>query len=266
MPALAPLLSAGRQPLWLDYGAYAGALLANGSVPWLDVAAYVALQRKAQGLLKSDVLQLPVGAVGAAWVAARPALRETMAAKKRAVFPLKTLLADEDLRAHLVELARGLRACFPDLPLALACPSPREWVAQAYRMAHGEDTEVGDDEADSAAVYLADFLRCFGEAGVDVLLLQESTGSEPADATGLDLYQPALNVAAHYRWETGLLAPAGRCAAGTTGLGFVVGPDAILPPDSWNAAMTAGRGLRYAVIPADAQPETVLQRLKELRA
>ncbi|WP_162932183.1 hypothetical protein [Solimonas sp. K1W22B-7] len=266
MPALAPLLSAGKKPLWLDYGDYAAALLANGAVPWLDVTAYVALQRKAQGLLRSDVLPLPLGAVSAAWVAARPALREAMAAKKRAVFPLKTLLADEDLRAHLVDLARGLRACFPDPPLALACPSPREWVAQAYRLALGEDTEVGDDEADSAAVYLADFLRSFGDAGIDVLLLQESTASEPADAAGLELYQPALNVAAHYRWETGLLAPAGRCAAGTAGLGFVLGPEAILSPGAWNAAMAAGQGLRYAAIPADAQPETVLQRLKELRA
>lgn len=267
MPALAPLLSAGNKPLWLDYGDYAGALLANGSLPWLDVAAYVALQRKAQGLLRSDVLQLPVGAVCAAWVATQPALRAAMASKKRAVFPLKTLLADEPLRAHLVELAQGLRACFPEQPLALACPSPREWVAQAFGMAHGESVDVGDDEADSAAVYLADFLRSFGDAGIDLLLLQESAESEPADAAGLELYQPVLNVAAHYRWETALLAPAGRCAAGTAGLAFVLGPEAILPPAAWNgAAATAGLGLRYAAIPADAQPEAVLERLKELRA
>ena len=37
---------------------------------------------------------LPVGAVAAAWLEAYPALQSAMAAKRRAVFPLRTLLAD----------------------------------------------------------------------------------------------------------------------------------------------------------------------------
>lgn len=276
MPALDDLLSS-RKALWLDYADYAGALLANGMVPWLDVAGCVAWQRKAQGLLKSDVLTLPVATVCARWLDRQPALREAMAAKRRAVFPLKTLLADEALRAHLVELAAGLRACFSDLPLALACPSPRRWVAEAYRQAHGAEAEVevGEDEADSAAVYLADFLRAFGNAGIDALLLQESADSEPAAAEGLACYQPVLNVAAHYRWDIGLSAPAGRYAGGSSGLGFVVAPSAlpgtragcIVPADFWAGAAPPDcppHGFRYAVIPAGVQPEAVLQRLAVL--
>lgn len=250
MPSLSVMLSTGKQPLWLDYGDYAGRLLAGGAVPWLDVAGYVALQRKAQGLLRSDVLQLPVGVVSAAWVAVQPALREAMAAKKRAVVPLKTLMADEGLRAHLVEMARGLRACFPEQPLALACPSPRAWAAQAYRLAHGESVEVGEDETDSAAVYMADFLRSFGDAGIDVLLLQDGP-----ELPLPELYTPVLNVAAHYRWEAGLQSAA-HVEAGS--LAFVISQDC------WNGG--AAPGLRHAVIPADAQPESVLQRLAELRA
>lgn len=250
MPALSAMLSAGRQPLWLDYGDYAGRLLAGGAVPWLDVAAYVALQSKAQGMLRSDVLQLPVGAVSAAWVAAHADLREAMAGKRRAVVPLRTLLADEGLRAHLVELARGLRACFPEQPLALVCPSPRAWVAEAYRLAHGETVEAGEDETDSAAVYMADFLRSFGDAGIDLLLLQE--GAEPPLP---ELYTPVLNVAAHYRWEAGLQSGADAAAAG---LAFVISQDC------WHGG--TAQGLRHAVIPAGAQPESVLQRLAELRA
>lgn len=274
MPTLDSLLSAGRKPLWLDYGDYAGALLAQGAVPWLDVSALVAWQRKAQGLLKSDVLQLPVAAVCAAWLAANPSLREAMAAKKRTVFPLKTLLADEALRAHLVELAKGLRACFADLPLALACPSPRRWVADAFRQAHGagEEVEVGDDETDSAAVYVADFLRSFGDAGIDVLLLQESLDSEPASTESLALYQPVLNIAAHYRWSTVLDAPAGRLSdAG--GFGFLIAPQAgggrHVPAEFWGGAEAPDcppQGFRHALIPAQAQPESVLQRLAGLRA
>jgi len=274
MPTLHSLLSAGRKPLWLDYGDYAGALLAQGAVPWLDVSALVAWQRKAQGLLKSDVLQLPVAAVCAAWLAAHPSLRQAMAAKKRTVFPLKTLLADEALRAHLVELAKGLRACFADLPLALACPSPRRWVADAFRQSHGagEEVEVGDDETDSAAVYVADFLRSFGDAGIDVLLLQESLDSEPAGTESLALYQPVLNIAAHYRWSTVLDAPAGRLSdAG--GFGFLIAPQAgggrHVPAEFWGGAEAPDcppQGFRHARIPAQAQPEHVLQRLAGLRA
>jgi hypothetical protein len=278
MPTLAASLSSGRPLLWLDHTDYAGALLANNAVPWMDAAGYVAWQRKAQGLLKSDVPSLPVAAVCAAWLQARPDLAEAMAAKRRAVFPIKTLLADEALRAHLVELIRGLRACFSAQPLALVCPSPRRWVSDAYRLVHGADAEVevGDDEADSAAMYMADFLRSFGDAGIDVLLLQESTDSEPAEDAQLELYQPVLNIAAHYRWEVGLLLPAGRYQGAAPGFAFAVAPAAlpaavagtIVETGFWNGAAAVPcppQGLRYAEIPADAQPEAVLQRLTELR-
>lgn len=277
MPTLEKLLSSGRKPLWLDYSDYAAGLLAQGNAPWLDAAAAVAWLRKAQGLLKSDVLSLPLGAVAAAWLATHPALREAMAAKQRAVFPIRTMLADEALRAHLLELARGLRACFADLPLALVCPSPRRWVAEAFRQAHGADAEVevGDDEADSAAMYLADFLRSFGDAGIDVLLLQESSDSEPETAEQVALYQPVINIGAHYRWEFGLALPAGRYQGDAAGLNVLIAPASLaaaagrlVPAGFWNgdaAPECPANGFRYAEIPADAQPESVLQRLAGLR-
>ena len=112
--------------VWLDSHNYAGRLLAGGAPPWLDVAAFVAWQRKAQGLLKSNVASLPVAPVVAAWLETRPDLREAMGAKTRAVYPLKVLLADEMLREHLVEMARGMRSAVGGL-LALALPSPRAW-------------------------------------------------------------------------------------------------------------------------------------------
>lgn len=269
-------LLAARAALWLDYADYAGALLAGGSVPWLDASALIAWQRKAQGLLRSDVVELPLGAVAAAWLAAHAPLREAMRAKRRAVFPLRTLLADEAWRAHLAELAGGLRASFAAQPLALACPSPRRWLLDAYQAAHGEAPEIDDDEVESAAVYLADFLRCFGETGVDLLLLQESDASEPGEAAALAAYQPVLNVAAHYRWSAGLSAPAGRYAGGEAPLDFVVAPQPavaryaaqLVPAAYWSggeAPPCPPGGFRYAGIPGDAQPEAVLQRLAALR-
>ncbi len=276
MPAFMDLLSASRKPLWLDYSDYAGVLMSKGSVPWLDIAALIAWQRKAQGLLKSDVMAFPLAAVCAAWLDAHPDLRSAMASKTRTVFAVKTLLADESLRAHLLELARGLRACFADLPLALVCPSPQLWTGLAYQQAHGADTEVEDDDADSAAVYIADFLRSFGDAGVDVLLLQEAGDGNPTSAEALALYQPVLNIAAHYRWAVGLYAPAGVNGAGGSALNFVVAASAqpgvasgcIVPSGYWSgtaAPECPPAGFRYATIPADAQPELVLQHLTGLR-
>lgn len=269
--------SSGRQ-VWLDYSAYAGGLLSGGSVPWLDVGALIAWQRKAQSLLKSDVLPLPVDAVAAAWLAAHPELKEAMGAKRRAVFPLKTLLADEGLRGHFVELAKGLRGSFGGATLALVIPSPRLWVGLAYGQAlPGDEVEVGEDEADSASVYIADFLRAFGDSGIDVLLLKESAQTEPAGADGFGCYQSTLNVAAHYRWDTGLYLPAGRFAGGDAGVSFVVAPappagaaiaGAIVPAEFWSggAAPAAGKGVFFmAEIPGGANPESVLERLAVLR-
>lgn len=262
MPAFLDLLRSKPHVLWLECHAYCAQLLAGGEAPWLDAAAFVGWQRKAQGLLKADVVSLPMAAVIEAWLSAHPALREEMAAKSRATFALRTLLADEPLRAHLLELVQGLRAGIAGVPLALVLPAPRAWVVIAYLQAHGESTEAGEDEADSASVYIADFLRTFGEAGVDALLLQAVE-----DGAGC---QSLLNVAAHYRWDVGVQG-ATAVPAGAT---FAVAdapqaelPTGITPTEAfWQGEPFAATGaFCYARIPVAAQPEAVLERLATLR-
>ena len=134
---------------------------------------------------------MPVAPAVAAWLAANPELTTAMGAKKRTVSPLRTLLADEALRAHLVDLTKTVRVTMGGKPLALCVPSPRRWVGLAYGQgfADADAPEVGDEEADSASVYMADFLRLFGDAGVDVLLLEETAQTEPASADALKVYQ-----------------------------------------------------------------------------
>lgn len=229
MGALGELLKRPKPVLWLDSHAYCARLLANGKAPWLDATAFVAWQRKSMGLLKPDVATLPLAPAIDAWLDAHSALREAMAAKSRTGYAVKTLLADEALRAHLVELARGLGAAV-NQPLALVMPSPRAWVAIAYRQAHDDDVEVSDDDADSASVYIADFLRVFGDVRVDALVLEEIDGAV-SDAPS---NQSVLNLATHYRWD-------------------VIAPSA--PPPN----------LRFLRIAPDAQPEKVLQQIASLR-
>jgi len=263
--------------VWLDSQNYAGRLLAGGAPPWLDVAAFVAWQRKAQGLLKSNVASLPVAPVVAAWVETRPDLRDAMGAKTRAVYPLKVLLADEMLREHLVEMARGLRSAVGGL-LALALPSPRAWVALAYRQGHGKKVEVGEDEADSASMYVADFLRAFGEVGFDAVLLQEASEDQPASAEDLRAYQAVYNVAVHYKWDVGLQLPSPTALSGAApaDLAFVVAADTVLDglPHGialghafWNGderPAIGGVDFHFAEIPENAIPERVLERLASL--
>lgn len=286
MGKLVDRLASPEPPLlWLDDVAYADRLLANGATPWLDPAAYVAFRRKALGLLQPAVNVVPIGAFARAWVSAHAELREAMSAKKRAVAPVRALVADEGLRKHLAETLRGLRAAFSALPMVLAMPSPRAWVIDAYDAAFGAGAgagvEVGEDESDSCAVYVADLLRAFGESGVDAVLLEERAGAEPASAAEIGWYQPVLNVAAHYRWDLGLRLRSVPSAAGFTGtadgVAFVIAPSAIsgaahgraLSPAFWTGepapAAPAG-GFLFAEIPADAVPETVLERLATLRA
>ena len=276
MGQLATRLAATPPALWLESTAYGARLLAKDAPPWLDPAALVAWYGKLLGLLRPELAVLPLEPIVAAWLQREPGLREAMGTKSRAIFPLRTVLADPSLRAHLLEVIRALRAAVR-VPLVLSMPSPRAWVGLAYRQAHAAGVEVGDDEADAAAVYLADFLRGFGDSGIDALLLQEQADTAPASGEALVLYQPALNVAAHYQWDLGLQLPGAEGFRGdAAGFAWVIAPQPVpgaihgqvLPPAFWTRgelpAIAAGT-FRYAEIPADAPPEQVLERLAALR-
>lgn len=280
MPKILDRLAAGDKPLlWLDDTAYSDKLLAGGRTPWHDGAEYVAFRRKAHGLLRPDFVVIPIGRIAAAWVATHAALKEAMAAKKRTIAPARTLLADEELRAHLVEMLKGLRAAFQGAPFALSIPSPRAWVIEAWQLAFGADAqvEVGGDEADSCSVYVAEFLRSFGESGVDGLLLEEREGAEPASAEEIAWYQPVINIAGHYRWDLGICLPSAAGFSGdVAGVQFVIAPKPLagaanglaLGDPFWTgeaAPAAPTGGFRYARIPADAVPEKVLERLATLR-
>ncbi len=267
-----------RPFLWLDDAAYSERLFGGGRTNWFDTAEFVAYRRKAAGLLRPDVTALAVGTIAQAWVERAPELREAMAAKKRVIVPLRTLLADEDLRAKLVELVRGLRANFQN-PLALTMPSPRKWVSEACRLAFGPDAaaEVSGDDVDNAAVYIAEFLRTFSESRVDVVLLEEPADAEPLTPAQGAWYQPVINLAGHYRWDLGLYLPGnGGISGEIPGIAFAIASSPvagcvsgiITPAAFWAGeappAVPRG-GFRFAQIPADSVPERVLERLAVLR-
>lgn len=281
MGRLTDMLASGTGPLlWLDFYDYAGPLLAAGVIPWFDDAAFAAFHTKAQSLLRGDVVGLPLGRLAEALLAAQPALAVAMRAKSRPAYPLRRLLEDEALRRAAQALLMPLRAAAAERPLALVLPSPRHWLALAYGLAHGAplaaEAAADGDEIDGAAVYVADFLRGFADAAVDLVLLCETAADGPADAAALAWYDPVFKTARHYRWEIGLLDPVGRLApADGAALDFLIAPEpgagaaggCLLPAAFWQAGgpVPAGGRFSYGVVPAGAVPETVLERIASLR-
>jgi hypothetical protein len=265
--------------LWLDDTDYSAALLAGGAPPWLDATAYVAWRRKAQSLLKSNVIAVPVARIFSSWLANDASLRAASGAKTRANFPLRTMLAAADLRRHLAEIIAGLRSSFPMLAVALVCPSPRAWVGDAYHWAFGDaaEIEVGEDEVDAATLHSADFLREFGGSGIDTVLLEESARSEPATTAEIEWYRSVLNVGTHYRWDMGLRLPGERFGGDDLGgFSYVVGPKPFGAPcfgrvvadEFWRGAdadISSPSDFSFSRIPSDIEPEVVLDRLALLR-
>ena len=255
--------------LWLDADAYAAQLLSGGAVPWTDAAALVAWHRQAMALVRNDVAALRVASVAEAWIAADPGLCEQMRERRQPLMPLRQLLASEALREHLLEVLAGLRFNNAGSPLALLLPSPRAWLVQAFTAAHGEPPALDDEIVESAATYLADFLRSFAEAGIDALLLEPADDEPAATPSELEVYQPLRNVASHYGWAFGLR---GSGAAAALGFDFAIAPQPqagvptglLRAAGDWTSAAPAddgGAAFVYAQVPAHLRPESVLERL-----
>jgi hypothetical protein len=264
--------------LWLDDTAYSALLLAAGRPPWLNAPELLSWRSKAQRLLEPDIVALNLGALAASWIESSAPLRQAMLEKKRVVAPLQALLADESLRAVATEVLLGLGSSFPRQLLALQMPSPRQWLDSAFQAVRGEPALCDADDVDRAAVYVADFIRSFGQCTVHALLLEEGSRPAPVSEADIGLYEAVVNVAHQYRWDIGLLSAVAQPDLGTAAalLDFTVAPDAngkqsgvLLPPEFWTGAARFGvwpSNLLYAVVPPQARPETVLSCLDELRA
>jgi hypothetical protein len=164
--------------------------------------------------------------------------------------------------------------------LVLVLPSPRAWLRQAYQHAFPQlQIEPDDAAVDSAAVYTADFLRGFSPTDIAGVLLSEEAEAAAPSAETVSLYRPILNLATHYRWNVGLLTPISSENVGPAAAGpdFWIAPSLIpgkghglLVPDSfWSDAVRPERpegGFLFATIPANAVPETVLERLALLQS
>jgi hypothetical protein len=227
-------------------------------------------------MFRSDALLVDLAELYAWRVATDAALRTSMAARSRPGYALRTLLADDEARAVAVDALGAAAGASGSTPVVLSVPAPARWLSISAELA-GQPVDVPDsDRADTAGMYMADLLRIFAAGPVDGLLLDE--GPAPAaDLVHPDAYRPVLNVADHYGWPVLLCtaaAPAWPHGA-VAGVAGWIGPE---PPDRpagtwglrtaddfWSGTDPAGDpDLVLAAVPADADPERVMGRVRAL--
>src|ERR1700675_401195 len=144
----------------IDHHDYAQSVFLRGqAVPWTDPVRYSNFVGQAQGLLNPDVTLLDLGRFHSARIAANAALRESMSARTRTGYALKTLLADSETARQACELASVL-AQTSKAPLVLQIPAPTVWLATTHEAAGaGTAADIDADHAENLSVYIADWLR-----------------------------------------------------------------------------------------------------------
>ena len=278
LPASLDAPPSGRaRPTWFDAAVYGRArLLGGGDVPWTSPAELSSFFAKIGGMFRSDAVLVDLADLFAQRTAADQQLRAAMAARSRPGYALRTLLADEQARSTAAEAVRVLAATSGPVPVVLTVPTPGRWLVAAAQQAGSDPGPPDAAQAETAAIYSADFLRMFADTGVDGLLLDE--GRVPAgELIHPEAYRPVLNVADYYQWP--VLIQTDAAAAWPHGpvpdIALWLGSAAPSQPagrwgvvadaDFWEGANPfAGADLVLAAVPAEADPESVMKRVRTL--
>ena len=270
-------ISSSRNPVWVDGLDYSRAVLNQGkALPWDDTAALVAFFQKQQQLLRSDIVMIDLFDFFQVWTQSRPELLQAMAKKSRLNYAIKVLLEDAAAIEQLRDFFKALASVKGSEPLIVKVPSPKLWMGMAFSLAHaGENPTVEWKDAERAAVYIAGFLRAFGDTGIDGLLIVDEEGQGPANGEELASYQSLLNVAEHFRWAIGLYNPGVELNAPDNALACVIsnsaqeGSSAGYILDSLWSSGEAGKlppaNFYYTTVPEQTEPEKVLASLQYAR-
>jgi len=275
------LSSGGESPrLWVNFNDYTKKLLLGESEnPWDTPASYMAFYGQAHGLVKADVVVLDVWDLFQHWMEDDEKAIPAMAEKNRVPYALKTMLEAFAPRELLAEVITAVSNNYGDkTPIVLVVPSPRSLLVRAHKAATGNDAEPEEMVVDTAAMYLADFLRYFSETNLSGVLLVEDEALMPASSEELSWYQPVVNVAKHYRWSIGIQLPfSGEGFSAPGDVNFTIVPAQSSVSESslgvdisqalWVGGDIAGtKGFYYLSIPADTKPESVLETLSTLKS
>jgi hypothetical protein len=246
----------------IDHQIYARAIILQGKpIPWADPVAYAQFLAQAQGLLQPDTTLIDLGARYDHALAEDATLRCALSTRSRVGYALKTLLADEKHAAAAAELTIVV-AQTSAAPVVLQIPSPLLWLARTHELSGaGSAADLSEHDVETAAMYVAGWLRKLSGLPIAMLLLDERwTGPGELPPIDTSVYSPVANVAEHYRWILGQ-----RTNDGVTVTGSAV-HGAAVPADYWLSESVAAPSGDFLVadIPAHAVPETVLTQLAKL--
>ena len=267
MSSLHTLIAAppsGRtRPLLIDADRYATEVVRQGApIPWTDLALVTGHVAQVTSLLGPDAVWIDVAAWYAAYTATAPDLVTDMGARTRAGYALRTLLGHEQAAGALHTTVRTIAAS-SRRQLVLHTPSPACWLRQAHALAGTPLEEVDEDQADSASMYLAEWLGHLGSLPVALVLLDARRSVSEPDGMPVEhlaAYTALTNVAGHFAWTLALRTEDGiEVGAGEPTIG-------ILDECFWitGAGIPDGEVI-VADIPPTARPEHVLDQLAALR-
>lgn len=266
MTAATSLADVIRQPptgrdraVVLDFHDYAQAVFLKGRpTPWGEAMAYSNFLGQAQGVLKSDALLLPLDRLYVDLLQASPDLRRAMGAKSRTGYALRTLLADPAVSTRVTEFATTFVKCQRS-PVVIQLASPYRWLRSTHALV-GAESEIDADNAENAAMYMADLIRGFAALPLAGILLDDRSpeGSPAGLEVGIDSYSPVANVTENYGWTLAMRRELSTTVAGQDDVGTSIAADfwrgeevQPLPPGDF----------LVGEIPSDAVPETVMSRI-----
>jgi hypothetical protein len=247
------------RPLLINDVDYSTTVIRQGSpVPWTDTTLAAGHFGQVRGLLDPDALWVDIQRLQAAHAARRGELIEAMRARTRTGYPLRVLLADEKLLAASLEMLETL-ASTSRRELVLHVPSPASWLSWAHEVAGNPLDGVDADRADSASMYIAEWLGRLGSLPVALILL-DARGGPTETPEQLGSYTSIANVVRHFDWSLALWD--------STGIESAPGdpPFGLLPDEFWTVGTDIPKGeILVTTIPGSASPEQVLEQLAKLR-
>ncbi|MCM3766217.1 hypothetical protein [Neobacillus niacini] len=197
----------GESKVWLNYIAYAQRILGETDDDiWSHPSQFLALYSKAQQLLNSDVLSIPIIDFYKIYLKNNPEIIYQWEGKKT-TFALRKILNLEAPRINLIEVLEGIKNLYGDhYPITIAVPSPHHWLYWLKEVQNFDgDLQVRESELDGASMYVADYLRNFSKSGIAGIVLDESVPFTNQEIKISELYQSIFNSASHYQWALGIL-------------------------------------------------------------
>lgn len=263
-----------NEPLvWLDADEYGSRVINNGKpFPWTNPTEFVSKYTQLQSLLKPGVAPVNLGQFLKTWLDANSGVLSEMSGKNRIRYAIRKLLGMQPPRSVIREIVSALCQSVSQ-PVVLVFPENGELINWANQRANNAPAaEITDIDVDTVSVYLADFMRTF--SGLDVagvlVRLPEGTALNPEL---LELYSPLVNVAKHYHWAFGVqVNNLTELNDSEEQVAFVIGNHAdangkVLGDIFWDTGdrESSGDGFYYSEVPAELEPELVLERLACLR-